>query len=57
MDVIWAMFFTSVCSMQEHPGVKVPKTMEECARIADLMFDEYLKRRDYVCRGLSVVQR
>lgn len=47
---IWSMFYSSVVSMQFHPGTKEPLDMAECARMADAMFEEFLKR-EVVWRG------
>ena len=41
---IWVQMFCAVKGWQHHPGNKQPLTTAECARIADEMFDEYMKR-------------
>jgi len=53
MDMqIWAIFFAGIVGMQEHPGNKKPKSIEECGRIADVMYMEYLHRAESLkCRG------
>lgn len=42
--VEWCMFFASIASLQEHPGMNrenaQPKTIIECAKIADRMLVE-----------------
>lgn len=44
----WSMFFSSVCSMQQHPGMNrenaSPKSIVECAKMADEMLLEYVTR-------------
>lgn len=51
--VVWCMFYSSVVSMQYHPGnVRDQKSLslEQCADIADEMLEQLLKRED-VWRG------
>lgn len=41
---IWSMFFSSVVSIQGHPGNKNPKSTEQCAKEADFMYAQFAKR-------------
>lgn len=45
---LWATYFSSVASMQHHPGAGTKEhkqlTLEECAAIADQMLDISIKR-------------
>lgn len=46
--VEWSMFFASIASLQEHPGMNRenarPKSIAECAKIADQMLEQVLMR-------------
>lgn len=50
LQVHWCMFFASVYSLQEHPGMNRenarPKNIGECAKIADAMLMELKHRLD-----------
>ncbi|UOK21024.1 hypothetical protein [Chifec microvirus UA13_14] len=54
MESIWAVFFSSVVTMQFHPGASrgdsVKLSLSECADIADMMLAEF-ERRFPSCRG------
>lgn len=46
MDIIWAMFFSSVVSMQYHPGSRADRmSLDHCADIADEMLKIYYERQ------------
>ncbi len=45
--VMWAMFYSSVVSMQYHPGTKEMLTLRECAEVADRMYDQLLLREKF----------
>ncbi len=45
--VLWSMFYSSIVSMQFHPGKKEPLTLGYCAQLADQMFEEMRLRRKY----------
>lgn len=41
---VWAMLFSSILGFQHHPGNKLPLSVEDCAKLADVAYGEYLNR-------------
>lgn len=48
---VWSMFFCSIQGWQYHPGNKNPRSIADCAKLADLMFREYADRNGVLWPG------
>lgn len=45
LEAAWVICYSTVVGWQYHPRVDKPLSLEECAKVADEMVEQYAKRR------------